>query len=86
MNWRERLLVTRPEAAEILSCSVSKVDRLVREQKLRAKKEGRQVGILTASLIEYAEGITREGATPGGAPLSREAREISEDLRRWASG
>lgn len=86
MSWREKLLVTRAEAAEILGCSTKRIDRLIRANKLRIKKEGRQVSILTASLAEYVDEVSEPDAALS-EPLSAEARaSLARALHRASSG
>lgn len=54
------LLVTRPEAARILSLSVSEIDNLRRAGRLLAKRSGSKVLIPMAELERYAESLPWE--------------------------
>lgn len=54
------LLVTRPEAARILSVSVREIDRLRRAGRLLAKMHGARVVFPLTELERYAESLTWE--------------------------
>jgi excisionase family DNA binding protein len=54
------LLVTRPEAARILSISVQEIDNLRRRGRLLAKKHGSKVLFPMAELERYAESLPWE--------------------------
>jgi hypothetical protein len=86
MSWRERLLVSRAEAALILGCSIKKIDRLCRAGKIRAKKEGRQVQLLTASLIEYVDSTSPAPEAVAAEPLSEDERVLLARMRAGSRG
>ncbi|RIT47243.1 helix-turn-helix domain-containing protein [Mycobacteroides abscessus] len=54
------MLVTRPEAARILSLSVQEIDRLRRAGRLLAKMHGSKVLFPMAELERYAEALPWE--------------------------
>ena len=54
------LLVTRPEAARILSLSVVEIDRLRRARRLLAKMHGSKVLFPMSELERYAESLPWE--------------------------
>lgn len=82
MSWRDKLLVTRAEAAEILSISVWSIDRLIKSGALREKKIGRRIQITTASLLAHLEGSSPEPIADV-VPLSPAAeRGLAEALRK----
>jgi excisionase family DNA binding protein len=55
LNWRERLLVTPSEAAEILSISRSKFYALLAAGVIESVSIGRSRRVPTAALLEFLE-------------------------------
>lgn len=51
---RERFMVTTPEAAHLLSCDTRHIRELIREGKLKARKEGSIFRVNLSSLKKYA--------------------------------
>lgn len=82
MSWRDKPWVTMAEAGEILSFSRQRIERLIRGGKLRARKEGRQVLILTASMLEYIEGLSAPGEVAAEPP----SPAAEKALRRAMAG
>lgn len=56
----DRLLVTRPEAARILSLSVPEIDNLRRAGRLLAKRHGKKVLFPVAELKRFANQLPWE--------------------------
>lgn len=54
------LLVTRPEAARMLSLSVPEIDNLRRQGRLLAKRHGKKVLFPVAELERYADSLPWE--------------------------
>lgn len=53
MSWRDRACVARSEAAAILGLCLRTIDKLLKEGRLSALKEGRRVLVSTASIRVY---------------------------------
>lgn len=74
-------LLTEPEVADILRCSVSKVQRLRRNKKLRFLS-GRPITIDEADLLFYIECRKRETTKPD--KVSRSADDVALRARQKA--
>lgn len=69
-----RLLVSKAEAAELLSISIDSFERLVMPE-MRVVRIGRRVLFAVRDLERYVEG-------QAAAPLSAELERLSEGVRR----
>lgn len=75
-------LLTLPEAAEALRCSVRTLQRRIADGEIRAFRDGRIVRVPASELRRYVE---QHVGGPGGPPSPRRGRSLPPGGRLWAA-